>query len=39
MENIELPMGMNMRAWQNTYNFDHEYSGWLNYQSSKAILG
>ena len=28
-----------MKAWQNPYNFAHEYSGWMNYQSSKAILG
>ena len=39
MENIDLQMGMNMKAWQNPYNFVHEYSGWMNYQSSKAILG
>ena len=39
MENIALQMGMNMKAWQNPYNFAHEYSGQMNYQSSKAILG
>ena len=38
MENIDLQMGMNMKAQQNTYNFDHEYSAWMHYQSSKAIL-
>ena len=33
-------MGMNINAWQNLYNFayEHEYSAWMNYQSSKAIL-
>ena len=31
-------MGMNMKAWQNPYNFGREYSGWINYQSYKAIL-
>ena len=39
MEYIDLQMGMNMKARQNPYNFAHEYSGWMNYQSSKAILG
>ena len=39
MENIDLQMGMNMKAWQNLYNFAHEYSGWINYLSSKGILG
>ena len=39
MKNIDLPMGMNMKAWQNPYNFAHEYSGWMNYQNSNAILG
>ena len=38
MENIDLQMGMDMKAWQNPYSFAHEYSGWMNYQSSKAIL-
>ena len=39
MENIALQMGMNMKVWQNPDNFAHEYSGEMNYQSSKAILG
>ena len=39
MENIALQMGMNMKPWQNPYNFPHEYSGEMNYQSYKAILG
>ena len=39
MENIALQTGMNVKAWQNQYNFADEYSGWMNYQSSKAILG
>ena len=39
MENIDLQMGMNMKAWQNPYHFAHEYSGWMNYQGSKATLG
>ena len=39
MENIALQMGMNMRAWQNPCNFAHQYSGLMNYQSSKATLG
>ena len=39
MENIDLQIGMNMKIWQNLYNFAYEYSGWMNYQSSKAILG
>ena len=30
MENIDLQMGMNMKAWQNPHNFAHEYSGWIN---------
>ena len=38
MENIDLQMGMKMKAWQNPYNLAHEYSGWMIYQSSKAIL-
>ena len=38
MENNNLQMGMNMKAWQNAYNFAHECSGWMNFQSSKAIL-
>ena len=39
MENIDLQMGMNMKAWQNPYNLAHEYSEWMNYyQRSKAIL-
>ena len=38
MENIDLQMGVNMKARQNPYNFAHEYSGWTDYQSSKAIL-
>ena len=32
-------MGVNMKVWQNPYNFAYEYSGYVNYQSSKAILG
>ena len=32
-------MGMNMKAWQNLYFLFHEYSRWMNYQSSKSILG
>ena len=39
MENFDLQMGMNMKVLQNPYNFAHEYSGWMNYQSFKAILG
>ena len=39
MENIDLQMGMNMKAWQNPYNFAHKNFGWINYQSSKAISG
>ena len=39
MENIALQINMNMKAWQNPYNFAQEYSGWVNYQSYKAILG
>ena len=39
MEDIDLQMGMNMKSWQNPYNFAHEYSGRMNYRSSKAILG
>ena len=40
MEKIALQMNMNMKAWQNLYNFAHKYSGKVNnYQSSKAILG
>ena len=39
MENIDLQIGMNIKVWQNLYNFAYEYSGWMNYQSSKAILG
>ena len=39
MENIDLQTGMNMKAWQNPYNFAHECSGWVNYQSANAILG
>ena len=27
MENIDLQMGINMKAWQNPYNFTHKYSG------------
>ena len=37
MQNSDLQMGLNMKAWQNPYNFAHEYSGWIN-QSSKAIV-
>ena len=37
-ENIGLQIGMHMKVWQNLYNFADEYSGWMNYQSSKAIL-
>ena len=39
MENIDFQMGVDMKAWQNPYNFAHEYSGWMDYQSSKVILG
>ena len=39
MENIDLQIGMIVKAWQNQYNFAHEYSGRMNYQSFKAILG
>ena len=39
MENINFKMGMKMKAWQNPCSFAHEYSGWMNYQSSKGILG
>ena len=39
MEDIDHQMGTNMKSWQNPYNFDHEYSEQMNYQSSKAILG
>ena len=39
MENNEVQISINMKAWQNTYNFAHEYSGWINYQNYKAILG
>ena len=39
MENIDLQMGMNMKAWQNPYSFAHEYFAWIISQSSKAILG
>ena len=31
-------MGMDMKAW-NPKNVAYEYSGWMNDQSSKAILG
>ena len=37
MENISLQIDMNVKEWQNTYNFAHNYSGQMNYQSSKAI--
>ena len=39
MENINFKMGMNMKAWQNPCSFAHEYSGWMNHQSCKGILG
>ena len=39
MENTDFQMGMNMKAWQDPHNFAHEYSGWINNQISKAILG
>ena len=39
MENIALQIGTNMKAWQNPYNFAQEYSRYMNYQSSEAILG
>ena len=39
MKNIALQMGMNIKVWQNPYNFARECSGWINYQRSKAILG
>ena len=38
MERIDLQMGMYKKAWENPYNFAHEHSRWMNYQSSKAIL-
>ena len=38
-KNIALEMGINMKAWKTPYNFAHEYSGQMHYQSSKAILG
>ena len=38
MENIDQ-MGMNMKVWQNPYNFAHKYSGQMNDKSSKAVLG
>ena len=38
MANIDLQIGMNLKAWQNPYNFANEYSGWMNYQGSNAIL-
>ena len=28
-----------MKAWENPYNFAHEYCAWMNFQSSKVILG
>ena len=37
MENTDLQMGMNMKAWQNPYNLAYEYSGWMNCQSSKDV--
>ena len=37
MEIIALQMGMNMKAWQSSYNFAHEFSGQMNYQISKVI--
>ena len=39
MENIDLQMGVNVKAWQNPYNFAHEYYRWMIYQSFKAVLG
>ena len=39
MGNIAFQMDMNMKLWQNPYNFGHEYSGYMNCQSSKAVLG
>ena len=39
MENTDFQMGMNTKAWQDPHNFAHEYSGWINNQISKAILG
>ena len=30
MEKIDLEIGMNVKSWQNPYNFAHEYSGWMN---------
>ena len=30
MKNITLQMGMNIKTWQNPYNFANEYSGWMN---------
>ena len=38
MENVDLQMGMNMKTWQNPYNFVSEYRGWIYYQSPKTIL-
>ena len=37
MENIALQMGMNMKAWQNPYNFAHEYSVWMNYRQFQDV--
>ena len=39
MKNTDFQMGMDMKAWQNPCNFAHESSGWMDYQSSKVILG
>ena len=39
MENIEFQMSKNIKAWHEPYNFAHEYSGSMNNQISKAILG
>ena len=39
MENIDFQMSMNIKAWHDPYNFAHEYSGSMNNQISKAILG
>ena len=39
MENTDFQIGMNVKSLQNPYNFAHEYSGWMNCWSFKAILG
>ena len=39
MQNIDFQMSMNIKAWHDPYNFAHEYSGQMNNQISKVILG